>query len=123
MENSTDDFLGNTSFIIQSFNASVYERNAVKFWMMFTISSILALLSIIGNGLVLYTSFGDLNAGPLGHLDTVIKSLAMADMLYGLVGVPCKIFGDYHVGECINVYNLCCKNCVLILFNNFRKCK
>ena len=108
METLTDDFLGNTSFIILPANHSIYERNAVKFWSMVTISSILALLSIIGNGLVLYTSFGGLNVGPLGHLDTVIKSLAMADMLYGLVGVPCKIFGDYHVGECINVYNLCC---------------
>ena len=107
MDTSTDVILENTSSIIQSANDSLYERNTVMFWGMVTISLILALLSIIGNGLVLYTSFGGLNVGPLGHLDNVIKSLAMADMFYGLIGIPCKIFGDYYVGEYSNVDTLC----------------
>ena len=77
---------------------STYEKIVVVFWMGVVLYLGLGLLAIVGNGLVLYTSLGDMNMGPLRHLDNVIKSLAVADMLYGLIGVPCKVVADYYVG-------------------------
>ena len=73
-------------------------------WMGVVLYLGLGILAFIGNGLVLYTSLGDLNMGPLRHLDNVFKSLAVADMLYGIIGVPCKVAADYYVGEC---YHFC----------------
>ena len=84
---------------VSSSSESTYEKIIVLFWMGVVLYLGLGLLALIGNGLVLYTSFGDLNMGPLRHLDNVIKSLAVADMLYGLLGVPCKVVADYFVGK------------------------
>ena len=84
---------------VSSISESTYEKIVIVFWMGVALYLGLGLLALIGNGLVLYTSFGDLNMGPLRHLDNVIKSLAVADMLYGLLGVPCKVVADYYVGK------------------------
>ena len=84
---------------VSSSSESTYEKIIIVFWMGVVLYLGLGLLALIGNGLVLYTSFGDLNMGPLRHLDNVIKSLAVADMLYGLLGVPCKVVADYYVGK------------------------
>ena len=78
---------------------STYEKIIIVFWSGVVLYLGLGFLALTGNGLVLYTSFGDLNMGPLTHLDNVIKSLAVADMLYGLLGVPCKVVADYFVGK------------------------
>ena len=58
-----------------SASESTYEKIVIVFWMGVALYLGLGLLALIGNGLVLYTSFGDLNMGPLRHLDNVIKSL------------------------------------------------
>ena len=78
---------------------STYERNKVLFWVGISLYLVLAFVATIGNGLVLYTSFRNFNWGPLRHLDNVIESLAMADMLYGLIGIPCQIAYDYYTGK------------------------
>ena len=82
---------------------STYERNKVLFWVGVAIFLCLAFMATTGNGLVLYTSFRNFNWGPLRHLDNVIKSLAMADMLYGLIGIPCQIVYDYYSGKYKNI--------------------
>ena len=76
---------------------STYEKIVVLFWVGAVLYLLFGIVAIIGNGLVLYTALGEFNMGPLGHLDNVIKSLAVADMLYGLIGVPCKLSADYYV--------------------------
>ena len=92
-------FVGNSAEI-SSQSESTYDKIEVMFWMGVVLYLGLGILAFIGNGLVLYTSLGDLNMGPLRHLDNVIKSLAVADMLYGIIGVPCKVAADYYVGKC-----------------------
>ena len=96
-------FVGNSTEV-SSQSESTYDKIAVMFWMGVVLYLGLGILAFIGNGLVLYTSLGDLNMGPLRHLDNVIKSLAVADMLYGMIGVPCKVAADYYVGECNHFY-------------------
>ena len=64
---------------------------------------VIALVAAVGNGLVLYASYGNKNTGRLQYLDSIIKSLALTDMLYGLVGVPCRILNAYLLGWYIQI--------------------
>ena len=96
-------YVGNSTEV-SSLSESTYDKIVVMFWMGVVLYLGLGILAFIGNGLVLYTSLGDLNMGPLRHLDNVIKSLAVADMLYGIIGVPCKVAADYYVGKCNYFY-------------------
>ena len=75
-----------------------YEEHFVMFWMISAFYLCLALIGIIGNGLVIYASYGTRSSGPLRHLDDVIKSLAVADMLFGVFGTPILIY-KYYIGE------------------------
>ena len=71
---------------------SAFEKDRLFFWCGTAIYLCFALLAVVGNGLVLYVSLRNRNHGSLKHLDCVIQSLAVADMLYGLIGIPCRIF-------------------------------
>ena len=64
---------------------------------------IIALIAVVGNGMVLYASYGNKNTGRLQYLDSLIKSLAVTDMLYGLIGIPCRILNTYLLGQYIPV--------------------
>ena len=48
----------------------------------------MGLVAVVGNGLVLYLGFGNKNFGRLRYLDIVIKSLAVNDLLYAMIGFP-----------------------------------
>ena len=53
-----------------------------------------AIVAIVGNGLVLYAAYGKkslLRVKALRSLDIVIKSLAVTDLMVGLIGIPCRI--------------------------------
>ena len=78
---------------------NTYERNFACFWITIGIYLFVAVLAIVGNGLVLRTTFGKLNFSPLRHLDSVIKSLAWTDMLHGLIGIPCGSLSLYYAGS------------------------
>ena len=97
IEYTTGKVVENNSTDIAAINESTYDKIVVLFWVGAALYLFLGIVAIIGNGLVLYTALGEFNMGPLGHLDNVIKSLAVADMLYGLIGVPCKLSADYYV--------------------------
>ena len=79
-------------------NETAYDKNIVLFWMSVTIYLCIAFVTTIGNGLVIYAGYGNNNKGALRYLDDVVKSLALADMLFGLVGTPFLIYGDF-LGE------------------------
>ena len=54
---------------------------------------LVAMVAIMGNGLVLYAAYGKRNSmkfSRLRDLDIVIKSLAVTDLLIGLVGIPAR---------------------------------
>ena len=75
-----------------------YEKNKGTFWAIVTIYLLVALVAIAGNGLVLYASFTRRNLGSLRHFDIVIKSLAVNDLLLGLIGIPFRIYQAYYIG-------------------------
>ena len=72
---------------------SNHEKDTAIFWVLVSIYFSIALVALLGNALVLYVSFSNRNHGPLKHFDCVIQSLAVADMLYGLIGMPCRTIG------------------------------
>ena len=85
--------LSDNSSEVGEWNAQELDLN--RFVTISIIYLILALIAIIGNGLVLYTANKNINLGPLSHMDDVIKSLAVADMLYGLLGIPSNLINLY----------------------------
>ena len=79
-----------------------YENFSTLFWCMVVFYTSIAILSVIGNGLVLYAAYGNKNTGPLRYLDEVVKSLAIADLLYGFMGTPLGVY-KYYIGmSCIH---------------------
>ena len=53
-----------------------------------------AIVAVVGNGLVLYASYGKkslLRVNSLRSLDIVIISLAVTDLMVGLIGIPSRI--------------------------------
>ena len=77
---------------------SAYDKNIAIFWIASAFCLFVALIAIIGNCLVLFATHGTKNSGQLRYLDNTIKSLAIADMLFGLIGIPLLIFA-YYVGK------------------------
>ena len=75
-----------------------YEKYTGLFWAYAVITLFVALIAIIGNGFVLFITYGNRNSGRLRYLDSAIKSLAVADMLIGLIGIPCRIVVYYFRG-------------------------
>ena len=64
---------------------------------------LIALVAIMGNGLVLYAGYRKKNSikfSAMRDMEIVIKSLAVNDLLIGLVGFPARILalwmGDRH---------------------------
>ena len=61
------------------------------------LSILIALVAIFGNALVLYAAYGKrtlLQGTIVRDLDIVIKSLAVTDLLIGLVGIPSRIVAE-----------------------------
>ena len=90
--------------ISTSLNASdsyktLFERHMLEFWIWSSLYLCLAIIAIIGNGLVLYAALKTRNLGRLRFFDGTIKSLATTDLLIGLIGIPCRIFAIYFTGK------------------------
>ena len=87
-----------------------YEENIVTFWFVAAIYMCIGIVAILGNGLVLYAIYGSKHVSMLRGFDGVITSLALADFLFGLVGVPIRIGESYNVGttaiEMIKIINM-----------------
>ena len=68
-------------------------------WIAFYISAALAviagLISILGNGLVLYVSNLKIDTGKMKYMNLVVKHLAACDLLFGLIGTPFTILFWY----------------------------
>ena len=79
---------------------SVYEQNKSLYTGLSAVYLCIALVAAVGNGLVLYISCENRNNGPLRNFDSAIRSLAVADMLYGLIGMPCRVINNYFEGMC-----------------------
>ena len=82
---------------------TAYEKNKTMFWAFATFSVLIAILAVIGNGLVIYIAHGVKHVGPLRYLDNVVKSLALTDLAFGLVATPLIII-NYYMGEVLICY-------------------
>ena len=86
---------------------TAYEKNKSIFMLSVVVYLCIAFVTTVGNGMVIYAGYGSKNQGPLRYLDDVIRSLAVADMLYGLIGTPMLIEG-YYLGKfnIIKIYKI-----------------
>ena len=77
---------------------SSYENNKTLFWSFASVFMVMAIIGIIGNGLVIYVSHQTRNTGRMRYLDSIVKSLAVTDFLFGLLGAP-LIITIYYLGK------------------------
>ena len=87
-----------TKYLIST-TISNSSRNKYLFWGIAAIMILIGLSAAVTNGLVLYITNNHKNQGPLKNLDIIIKSLAVADMLFGLIGIPCRLLAAYYKGK------------------------
>ena len=87
-----------TNTTTDSPNTGLGELAAV-FWCVSCVFLCVAVVNIFGNGLVIYAACGNRNTGRLRYLDDVIKSLAVSDMLFGILGCPLFVYANY-LGRC-----------------------
>ena len=73
---------------ITTVQQSSYEKNKVLFWCFAFVCLCISIITIIGNGIVFVVSHQSRNTTRLRHLDGVVKSLAVTDFLFGLLGTP-----------------------------------
>ena len=83
---------------------TVYEDTFVMFWGLVTFYICLAVVTVIGNSLVIYAAHVHRDNDISKSLALAIKSLAVADMLYGLLGAPFQIYG-YYLGKLYGIMN------------------
>ena len=81
---------------------SLYDKNSGIFWTFYSFYILICVVAIIGNGLVLLVTYGNRRSGHLKYMHSAIKSLALADMLFGLIGGPCRIYIDYKIGKFVH---------------------
>ena len=98
-ENTTDNLM-NVLNLTKESSPNVYmndyQRKKGIFGALAAIYVCIGIIAAIGNGSVLYASLCNRNVGRLRYFDTAIKSLALADMLFGLIGVPSRIAAAYY---------------------------
>ena len=73
-----------------------YQKNFELFWTFASVCFLNAIITLIGNGVVIYVSHQTRNTGRLRHLDGVVKSLAVTDFLFGLIGTPLIVINYYY---------------------------
>ena len=71
--------------------AECHKENTAFIVVLVVIYFCIALVAILGNGMVLAVTCGKKTNSRLKILDGIVKSLAVADMLYGLIGMPCRV--------------------------------
>ena len=76
-------------------NRTYYEENRVLFWFFASVCILVALLTVIGNGIVIYVSIETKSYGRLRYLDNVVKSLAVTDFLFGVIATPLAVTSYY----------------------------
>ena len=64
------------------------QASEIAFWISEGLCLMIGLVSIFGNGLVLYVSTTKMDTGRFQHVNSVVKHLATSDFLFGIIGVP-----------------------------------
>ena len=69
------------------------------FYVSVTICVLMGIVSVSGNGLVVYISRKK-DSGKFQYVNEAVKHLALSDFLYGVIGIPCTII-FWLWGKCI----------------------
>ena len=77
---------------------SSYEKNKLMFWCFAFICISIAVVAMIGNGIVVLVSYKNRHTTRLQHLNSIVRSLAVTDFLFGLLGTP-LIIVNFYVGK------------------------
>ena len=88
----------NSTMNCTSFKNDLPPDLIILFGLFTSIYIVIAILTILGNGIVIYVSHKTKSTGRLRYLDNVVKSLAVTDFLFGIVGAPIIITG-YYMGK------------------------
>ena len=78
----------NNSFSTPPIDGVDGQTSWIVFWCSAALCMIAAVISILGNGLVLYVSILNKDIGRFRYVNLVVKNLALCDFLFGLVGTP-----------------------------------
>ena len=70
-------------------------NDTVLFWASLPVFVILSMVSIIGNGTVIVIGCRKKKTGALKNLNNAVRSLAVTDLLIGVVGMPALILFSY----------------------------
>ena len=103
MDNITDE-----KIICNNVDA-LHSIKAPLFWVSTAVSVVLAILAIIGNGIVIYVAGRERNTGALRYLNNAVRSLAVSDFFIGLIGIPLVITYYYWrrlLFHCVSTYIL-----------------
>ena len=75
------------------------EESWIAFYISVAICALMGLVSVLGNGLVVYISNKKKDSGKFRFVNRVVKHLAVSDFLYGMIGIPFTIifwlWGEY----------------------------
>lgn len=74
-----------------------YEKNKSLFWCFATMCLCIAIVTVVGNVMVIVASKRKQNFTRLRYFDGIVKSLAVTDFLFGLIGVPLMVI-NYYLG-------------------------
>ena len=95
----SDSEISNFTPILNITESSVTSNNnvanSIVFYLSVVLSVIAGIISIFGNGLVLYASTTKRDRGRFLYVNLVVKNLALSDFLFGLIGMPCAILYWY----------------------------
>ena len=80
------------------------EESWIAFYISVAICALMGLVSVFGNGLVVYISNKKKDSGKFRFVNRVVKHLALSDFLYGVIGIPCTIM-FWLWGEYVNYRN------------------
>ena len=105
----------NNISVLDTIGTTPIETNHIvptgEFGAILAFSLVISILAIIGNSLVIYASVSNKNSGPFRFIDGIIRSLAVADLLLGLIGNPFIVvsyyLGKYKMHRLTNLISLC----------------
>ena len=104
MENYTTKIWKNFTEVVETAE-SLYDQNKTAFWAYAALYLFVGIIAVIGNSLVLVITRANRNSSQLQTLDNAIKSLALADVLFGLMGIPCKLAFDLYAGKSLESFS------------------
>ena len=79
--------------IMNSTSSESFDERAswIAFWFSAVICAITAVVSIFGNGMVIYVASSKDDLSRFKYMNWAVKNLAISDLMYGIIAVPLTI--------------------------------